>query len=232
MKINKQLKWFLPLFLMALLSPWSATLDQKISSFFFEHTSASFSKAAHHYYIYYWGVVPALATGIGSAVFFVLSFIIKKLEQPRFAFLFLSLSMAIGAGLITHVIFKEFWHRPRPVQTALFGGPQVFSPFYVPKLCYPNFCKSFPSGHAAMGFYFINLILLGYRLNARWLKQIGVAMTILMSSLLCYSRIAQGAHFLSDVLMSLVVTWYAALVVERIVFDYLAKNRTLSYTKD
>ncbi len=232
MKMKQQLKWFLPLVLLALFAPWSAGLDKWLSSQFFSPASSSFSKAHYHYFIYHWAVVPALATAILSAVCFILSFVYKGLYSKRFPLLFLSLSMALGAGLITHLIFKEFWFRPRPIQTSLFGGIEQFNPFYMPKFTFPNFCKSFPSGHATMGFYFINLIILGVRLKSRLLKQIGIGSTIIMSFLLGFSRIAQGAHFLSDVLMSLVVTWYAALAIEKLVFDYLAKNRTLSYIKD
>ena len=232
MKIQKQLKWFLPLLLLTIFAPWSANIDQWVSCQFFSLENLSFSNAWYHQLIFNWAVVPALATGITCGLLFILSFKFKKFFNSRFSFLFLSLSMAIGAGLITHLVFKEFCFRPRPVQTTLFGGVQAFRPFYMLKFSFPNFCKSFPSGHATMGFYFINLIILGYRLNSRILKQVGAYATVIMSCILCHSRIAKGGHFLSDVLMSLVVTWYAALLVEKLVFDFLAKNKVLSYIKD
>ncbi|MCH9632803.1 MAG: hypothetical protein S4CHLAM6_11460 [Chlamydiae bacterium] len=232
MNIKRQLKWLLPLLLLIIFAPWSANVDRWVSSQFFSQENLRFSNAFYHRIIFNWAVIPALATGITCGLLFILSFKFKKLFNHRFSFLFLSLSMALGAGIVTHLLFKEFCFRPRPVQTTLFGGIETFRPFYMLKFNFPNFCKSFPSGHATMGFYFVNFILLGYRLNSKLLKQVGVYATIIMSSILAFSRIAKGGHFLSDVLMSLVVTWYAALVVEKLVFDFLAKNKALSYIEE
>ncbi len=232
MTIRKLIKWYLPLIILILISPWSGKLDLAISGSFFSEIEQSFADHYHHTLIYHYAVYPALILGIGSGVVFVLSFFSSKLHKLRFPCFFLAASMAIGAGFITHCVLKEFWFRPRPVQTSLFGGIQTYRAFYVPQFSFPNFCKSFPSGHATMGFYFINLILLGYRFKHKALKVIGITMTIIFSFLLGYSRIAQGAHFFSDILMSLVITWYAALIVERVTFDFLAKNERLSYTKD
>lgn len=225
-------KWVLPLAFLIALAPWSEKLDCFVSQSFFIAEHGTFSKSWLHYFIYDWGYIPALIVGLTSGLVFILSYMVERLHKFRFPCLFLAASMAIGAGLLTHLVFKEFWFRPRPVQTVLFGGPHLFHPFYIPKFSFPNYCKSFPSGHATMGFYFINLILLGIRMKSVKLKQIGIATTIIFSSLLCFSRVAQGAHFLSDVLMSCVVTWYAALAIEKLVFDYLAKNKWLSYIKN
>lgn len=228
---RSQLKWLLPLAILAILAPFSIHIDPWLSSCFFHHEHG-FSKALYHYFIFNWAVIPALAIGITSGVIFLFSFFFKRLYQLRLPCLFLALSMLLGAGIMTHVILKGFWFRPRPIQTVLFGGTHLFSPFYLPKFSFPNLCKSFPSGHATMGFYFINLLILGFRLKMKPLIYLGSVLTAIFSFLLGFSRIAQGAHFLSDVFMSLIVTWYAALVVEKLVFDYLAKKKPLSYIKD
>ena len=220
----KQLKWTLPLFLLIILAPLSSLIDPYVSNLFYSDSLGSFSNASYHRWIYYYAVLPALFVGIGSGVLFLASLFIKKLEKISLPCFFLAASMALGAGIVTHLIFKEFWFRPRPCQTILFGGPQPFSPFYLAKITFPNFCKSFPSGHATMGFYFINLILLGKRLKNNLLVKTGLFLTLIMSLLLGFSRIAQGAHFFTDIFMSLVVTWYAALLAEKLTFDYLAKK--------
>lgn len=227
MNISKLLKWFLPLLLLLLIAPWSAKIDPFISHIFYSSDLLSFSKEPYHKLIYHYGVIPALALAIGSAFLFVLSYFSKGLEKFRLPCFFLAASMALGAGFITHCLFKEFWFRPRPVQTLLFGGIETFKPFYAAKFNFPNFCKSFPSGHATMGFYFINLILLGKRLKNLKLIYVGQALTLVMSGLLCFTRIAQGAHFFTDVLMSFIVTWYAALAIEKLTFEYLAKKQWL-----
>ncbi len=228
MTIRKQLKWFLPLTIFLILAPWTPRIDLTVSSFFFSPSLPGFSKAFYHKLIYKYAVMPALFVAISAALLFVASFKVKKLFKWRWPCFFCALSMVIGAGFVTHCLFKEFWFRPRPVQTTFFGGPLAFRPFYLPKFNFPNFCKSFPSGHATMGFYFLNLILLGIRLKNRFVMHIGIWMTAIMSTLLCFSRIAQGAHFFSDTFMSLIVTWYAALLAEKVTFEYVAKHEKFS----
>ena len=44
--------------------------------------------------------------------------------------IFLIATIAIGPGLIVNLGFKDHWHRPRPVHTQEFGGPDEFRPWY------------------------------------------------------------------------------------------------------
>ncbi|MBE7220852.1 MAG: hypothetical protein INR64_20490, partial [Caulobacteraceae bacterium] len=43
---------------------------------------------------------------------------------------FLVLTFAVGPGLVANTILKDHSHRPRPYQTAGFGGDEPFRPFY------------------------------------------------------------------------------------------------------
>ncbi|MFX9123683.1 phosphatase PAP2 family protein, partial [Acinetobacter baumannii] len=82
-----------------------------------------------------------------------------------------------------------------------FGG----SAHYVPPLLPSRQCDrncSFPSGHAAAGFWLISgaWVWTGHR--RRWLTG-----GLLFGAVIGLTRIAQGGHFLSDVLASLTVVW-------------------------
>ncbi|TPW01688.1 MAG: superfamily protein, partial [bacterium] len=100
-------------------------------------------------------------------------------------------------GLIVNLILKDHWGRPRPSTIAEFFGPNHYvPPFLISDQCLDN-C-SFPSGHAALGFWLVAFALLTppvRRRRALWAALVFGAMVGLV-------RIAQGGHFLSDVLVS------------------------------
>jgi lipid A 4'-phosphatase len=129
-----------------------------------------------------------------------------------------------GPGLIVNYIFKENFGRARPAQTTNFNGSKNFSPaLYISNQCYHN-C-SFSSGHAAMAYYFTALAYTLALYNLKKSKELHLSeeSSLLSSSLLHkkkniftityiivlvfgsvvgFSRILMGGHFLSDVVAS------------------------------
>ena len=112
--------------------------------------------------------------------------------------LYLLLALALGPGLLVNTVFKDHWGRARPAQIVEFGGTQKFTPAFVPaNQCVTN-C-SFPAGDPAVGFFLVSAALLvpgtGMR---RWAITGAVAVGVALGLV----RIAQGGHFLSDVVAS------------------------------
>ncbi len=108
--------------------------------------------------------------------------------------LFLALALAIGPGLVANVLFKETWDRARPFQIEEFGGPLEFTPpLVLSNQCHHN-C-SFVSGDAAAGFFLHSFAYVAQR-RRRMIFYGGLGVGLLVGLM----RIAQGAHFLSDVL--------------------------------
>ncbi len=111
--------------------------------------------------------------------------------------IFLTLSLALGPGLLVNELFKREFHRPRPVHVEAFGGAAPFQPFYrLDGDCAKN-C-SFPSGETSASFWMAAPALLApppLRLAALGTALLFGATTGLM-------RMAAGAHFLSDILFS------------------------------
>ncbi len=108
--------------------------------------------------------------------------------------LFLALALAVGPGLVANVWFKETWDRARPFQIEEFGGPLEFTPpLVLSNQCHHN-C-SFVSGDAAAGFFLHSFAYVARR-RQRALFYGGLGVGLLVGLM----RIAQGAHFLSDVL--------------------------------
>ena len=61
------------------------------------------------------------------------------------AVLFLVTTLALGPGLVTNVILKDHWGRPRPIDVTQFGGNEHFVPWWDPRGDCPGNC-SFVSG--------------------------------------------------------------------------------------
>ena len=120
----------------------------------------------------------------------------------------LGLLMLLGNGLVVNGLLKEGWGRARPVDVQLFGGPASFSPALLASSQCDSNC-SFVSGHAATGFGLLAVGMLGSAATRRrWLK-VGL-LAGLAAGLI---RIAQGGHFLSDVLFSGWVMWLCAALL-------------------
>lgn len=121
------------------------------------------------------------------------------------------LSTLIGPIFIVNVVLKEWSGRPRPMESALFGGDFSF----VPAGSFSGACTgncSFISGEAAGAGLLFCLVAL---LPADWRRRIGPALVIasLATPLL---RVAFGGHYLSDAILGwlsspLVFAWVFAL---------------------
>ncbi len=124
---------------------------------------------------------------------FVISAFYKRI-RPKLILYFI-LCLAMGPGLVVNTIFKNNWDRARPAQLVEFGGEKEFSPpLLISDQCETN-C-SFVSGHASMGFYFIAFAML-MRGNK---KKLAMTASILLGAVIGAGRMAQGGHFLSDVI--------------------------------
>jgi len=197
------------------IAPFTASLDLTISRYFYTPSlEANFSEHPFFRFIYLYGAWPGLFIAMAACLVFCSSFYLKKLQKWRSSALLLILTCLIGAGLITHAILKDHWGRPRPKQVTEFGGQLTFRPFYEPHFA-PQIekTKSFPSGHTSMGFYFLTFVLLGSQLKNRRLIIFGVVSTLFLGTALSLTRIAQGGHFFSDVLLSALIMWWSTLSI-------------------
>jgi lipid A 4'-phosphatase len=117
----------------------------------------------------------------------------------RKAVAYLLVVLLIGPGLIANSALKNQWGRARPVHLVEFGGKAQFTPPLVPTNQCPRNC-SFVSGHAAASFYPIAGFWLTRR--RRWLFA-GYALGLFVG----FTRMAMGAHFLSDILFAGVLVY-------------------------
>lgn len=218
-KYMKYAKWWLPIVLMIILAPFTPYLDLNISRYFYEKGNGQFTSNAFYDFMFSYGVIPAEIVTIAAILLLFLSYFFSKLRKWRDPSLVFILTLILGGGLISHVILKDHWGRPRPKQVIEFGGTQQYRPFYDPNIFnQPQPSKSFPCGHCTMGFIFFALILVGKRLDNRAIYISGIVLSILLGGALGLTRIAQGGHFFSDVLMTALIMWLTALASEWLVY--------------
>lgn len=132
-------------------------------------------------------------------------------RRRRIQVAYLITALALGPGLLIDVVLKDYWGRARPAKVEAFGGQRNFTPALVPS----NQCEgncSFVSGHASAGFYLVSLGFLGGAVARRRWTLIGLA----VGTLFGLGRVAQGGHFLSDVVFSFYATWLGAWLAWRL----------------
>ena len=111
---------------------------------------------------------------------------------------YLLLVLAFGAGLVVNAMFKGEFGRARPRDIAEFGGSAHFTPaFAISSNCSRN-C-SFSSGDGAGAFFALAFAATVSRRRAVATAAVGYG--VLVSA----ARIASGAHFLSDTVVSFFV---------------------------
>lgn len=124
----------------------------------------------------------------------------------------LLVAFAAGPGLLVNGLLKGFWGRARPVNIETFGGDAPFAAAWrFSDGCATN-C-SFTSGEAASAAW---TAMAALALMPRvWRPTAGLAV-IVYTLALSMNRIAFGGHFLSDVVLSWLLTLLATILTVRL----------------
>lgn len=124
---------------------------------------------------------------------------------------YLLIVLALGAGLIVNFTFKDSFGRARPRDVSEFGGNKTFtSAFSISSQCREN-C-SFSSGESAAGFFSIAVV---YAVSRR--RRAALTAALGFGVVVSAARIASGAHFLSDT----VVSFFVMLLLADALYYYM-----------
>ncbi|MGB0459551.1 MAG: phosphatase PAP2 family protein [Opitutales bacterium] len=154
--------------------------------------------------LYEYGVLPALILGVGGLLVWLAGYYLKEVQALRKVSFYLFAVLALGNGILANFLLKGYWGRPRPAQVDLYGGTQAFEPSLWIDLASTG--KSFPCGHATMGFYFFALALLLQGAARR----VVLALALLFGGVIGLSRMSYGGHFLTDVIWAGILMWLVA----------------------
>lgn len=117
----------------------------------------------------------------------------------------------LGVGLLVHAVLKDGMGRPRPRDVHAFAGVTSF----VPVMTTSQFCQtncSFVSGHAAIGFSLMSFGMFAVRKRRQfWMKA-----AVLVGGGIGLVRIAQGGHFLSDIIFSFIAIWFSFILIRSV----------------
>jgi membrane-associated PAP2 superfamily phosphatase len=184
-------------------------LDIWISQHFY-HTGQGWLYADYGLWqlLYTRGMIPGFLIGTVALAGLLAGIFSLKLRGQWRSFLLLLLLLAIGPGLLVNTIFKDNWGRTRPNKVIEFDGPLPFIKVW--DLGSRGGGKSFPSGHASIGFYTIAPYFVLRRRRPRIAMGFLVGGT-LYGLLMGCGRIVQGAHFGSDVLWAWGMVYLAGL---------------------
>ena len=193
-------------------------LDLKVASYFYDATAKTFPLKTVT-----WAMIArdgamwiAWAFVVPSIVALVVKLVrpVKSLMMSGRAMTFLLVTMLLSAIVLSNIVFKGYWGRPRPVTVTEFAGKLDFVPWWDPRGACPKNC-SFFSGEGVTAFWTYAPAALT---PPAWRPAAYVAATAfgLATGGL---RMAFGGHFLTDVLFSgtvaFLVVWLAYALIYR-----------------
>jgi lipid A 4'-phosphatase len=181
-------------------------LDIAISRMFFDEAQGTFpalySLVSRHLRDVFTYIVAALAAPAFIALLVKLVLPRRRMLMSARAVLFLIATLALAPGLMTNVILKDNWHRPRPGEVKQLGGPEQFMPWWDPRGACDKNC-SFVAGEGAGAFWTLAPAALA---APAWLP-VACGAALLFGAAAGLQRISGGAHFFSDVAFSGVFTF-------------------------
>ncbi len=188
-------------------------IDLALSARFYTPDSGwRYAEAWGWRWLFDFGLRPAIVMASGALAVLLGSWFCPAWKAYWRACLVLVLVVALGPGLVVNGILKPYWGRPRPRHVTMLGGTQAYHPWWRPGG--PGSGKSFPSGHAAMGFATVaGAVLIPQRYGRLRHAAIGAALGY--GLLMGCGRIVQGGHFFSDVLWSGVIVVLVTHVLSR-----------------
>lgn len=175
--------------------------------YLFEHTEESVS--------FVWWLTVAIVMAI---LFIGAMILVAKVEAEKFRKirkLGLVLVILVVSEIILVNVLKIVWARPR--MRSIDSIDQFKYWFQINGLSNDNELKSFPSGHTANGFVVIAFIMF-FNAMSKLKKNLYLGFALIWGALVALSRVVRGDHFLSDVLMSCLLTFLLFLLIQKLVF--------------
>lgn len=201
-------------------------IDATISGWFYDPAAATFPlryNSMLEVLGHQWTRLLVIIAAFCVVAMYLLSFLLPILKPQRRLLLFLSLAMTLAPLAVVLLKAASVRHCPWSLQE--FGGfAQHLSLFDdAPPGSPPGHC--FPSGHASAGFCLFGFYFAGRVLERRGIALLGLWGGLAAGLALGVVRIAQGAHFLSDVLWAGLVCWLVILSVYLALFGRDEQSR-------
>ncbi len=159
-----------------------------------------------------------LIVAVVTIALFVLAIILdKKISAEKFRKIRkygLILIILVATEMVLVNVLKIVWARPR--MRSIDSIDQFKYWFQINGLSNDNELKSFPSGHTANGFVVIAYVMF-LNVAKAIKKNLYLGFAVIWGVLVALSRVVRGDHFLSDVLMSCLLTFLLFLLIQKLV---------------
>ena len=146
----------------------------------------------------------------------------KILDIPVRDWTYLFTCLILGTGVVVNSIFKNLWGRARPNDTIQFGGEE---PFTIPWLNV-NYCDtncSFVSGDVSFLTLSLAVLLIFNKTTWNTFAYIAIGLMSLL-------RMMEGDHFLSDTIMSFIIT-FVIIRLLYVIFQRFPEDLNLNTVK-
>jgi lipid A 4'-phosphatase len=154
--------------------------------------------------------------------------LIVKLIAPRRPMLIAArgavlmvVTLALGPGLLSNVLLKDEWGRPRPIDVTEFGGTDRFVAWWNPRGDCPKNC-SFVAGEPSGAFWTLAPAALA---PPQW-RALAYAGALGFGAVVGVMRIAGGGHFFTDVVFAGVFTFLLVWLVHGLLYRWPATRTT------
>lgn len=120
--------------------------------------------------------------------------------------------LVVGPGLLVNGVLKEYWGRPRPRATDLFGGEAPFQKVWIISDWCDRNC-SFVSGEASSAAWLVAAALIA----PRRIRTAATALAAIYAFAVSMNRIAFGGHYLSDVVLAWLLCAIVFMALSRLI---------------
>ena len=176
-------------------------------AFFTPSAETEWSYGEHPFWqvIYHLGTLPAMLAVLLALTGLFLKLRGMRMAQRNFRSIYLALVLAMGPGLIANAILKDHWGRPRPRDVIEFGGTHAYERPWQHDPSSRG--KSFPCGHATMGFFFFAFYFI-HRRHRPGMAWMAFTFAMVLGWVIGAARALQGGHFLTDTWWAMGLMWF------------------------
>src|SRR5215475_2327035 len=201
-------------------------LDIKISEYFFapDDPRAPWMLGGH----YQARLREAAASLIALIISPAIGAIVVKLVLPRARMwipgrtaVLMIVTLVLAPGLVTNVILKDHWGRPRPIDLTVFDGDDQFVPWWDPRGTCPKNC-SFVAGEPSGAFWTLAPAAV---VPPQW-RTLAYGAAVAFGAAVGVLRMAAGAHFFSDVVFAGVFSFLVIWLVHGLLYRWRPTRTT------
>jgi membrane-associated PAP2 superfamily phosphatase len=194
-------------------------LDLALAGLFFDATHKNFHLWWNPLVLFLRDAAMWIVAALAAPAFIALA---VKLVLPRRrlliagrAMLFLISTLALGPGLVTNVVLKDYWARSRPIDVPQFNGEERFTAWWDPRGGCAKNC-SFVGGEASGAFWTLAPAALS---PPAW-RPLAYGAALVFGAGVSVLRMAFGAHFFTDVVFAGVFTFLTVWLAHGLIYRW------------